>query len=358
MTSPVHGSRLLYVSAFAPCENAGHAGAHVAHENLRALQSRNMPVDVLVCTTEQNVKPLHGAQVFMQSRAQLLWHVLRHASSLGAAAICAAPLLHTRLNRQAEAALVHLLLKHDYAEVFVDFTQAVLLTQRAIRRAQRSVPLTACLHDVWAQRFLRSRRLADATLAGLVMREEQRLLLGLDKAVVLSIKDRDLLTSLYAIRDIAVKPFVSPAWTRHVHRRPEGIDPQSLIFFANFERRENASAARWFVDHALDPIRAAQPMASLLLVGTASDRLARQLARDGVRGTGFVEDPSAHFSRCACAIAPLAEGAGVKFKVLEALACGVPVIGTPVACEGIEPQPMLTCAPLDRFAEAVAARLS
>ena len=113
-----------------------------------------------------------------------------------------------------------------------------------------------------------------------------------------------------------------------------------LVFFGNFERNENASAAEWFTSVALPIVRAELPDVSLKLVGTGSDRLAARLALPGVTGTGFVEDPSEFFSRCAYAIAPLFEGAGVKFKVLEALACGVPVLGTAVACEGIPEHPL------------------
>lgn len=351
--------RLLYLSAFVPRENAGHAGGRVAHENLCGLRLRGLPVDVVVCTSETEVDAPApaGASVFRQSPLAFAAHLARNAVGLGARSLLAAPLMHTRLNRHAEDELTRLLAAHDYAEVFVDFTQAILLAQRAAARAGREPKLMACIHDVWVQRLLRSRRARDALLLGLVAREEQRILASLAGLITLSAKDRDLLRSLYALADVAIKPFTAPAWCARVQRSRERIDPYALLFFANFERHENSSAARWFVESALDSIRDAHPLVSLTLLGTGSDRLAHQMVRGDVHGTGFVEDPSAHFSRCALAIAPLFEGAGVKFKVLEALACGVPVVGTPVACEGIEPQPALRCVPAGHFAEAVATRL-
>jgi glycosyltransferase involved in cell wall biosynthesis len=354
------GQRLLYLSAFVPHENARHAGGRVAHENLCRLRQRRWPVDVVICTTETEAEAPCPAEatVFRQNASALAAHLALNARGLGRRALVVAPVMHTRLNRRAEDELVRLLRTHDHAELFIDFTQAILLAQRAAARAARRPRLTACIHDVLVQRVLRSQRASEALLIGAVAREEQRLLGGLAEVITLSAKDRDLLRSLYALDNVAVKPFTAPSWCARVQRTREGADPQGLLFFANFERRENSSAARWFVERALGSIREMHPSASLTLVGTGSDALARELARGDVRGTGFVEDPSPHFSRCACAIAPLFEGAGVKFKVLEALACGVPVVGTPVACEGIEPQPALHCVPPERFAAAVVARLS
>jgi len=73
---------------------------------------------------------------------------------------------------------------------------------------------------------------------------------------------------------------------------------------------------------------------------------------------GFVDDPSGAFSECACVVAPLSMGAGVKFKVLDALAANVPVIGTVVAFEGIEPSPLMIETSLQDFASTVLRVLS
>ena len=207
---------------------------------------------------------------------------------------------------------------------------------------------------VFAQRMIRSRRLADAALTGLVCRQEQELIASLDNITALSTKDRELLQSLYSATSVDIKPFSPPDWCANVTRRADLIDPTKIVFFGNFDRIENSSAARWFVTYAMAEIQSAIPDFTLTLVGTGSDRLAAQIGATNVVGTGFVEDPSPYFSSCACAIAPLFEGAGVKFKVLEALACGVPVIGTAVACEGIARQPMLFHAESAMFAAETA----
>jgi glycosyltransferase involved in cell wall biosynthesis len=59
-------------------------------------------------------------------------------------------------------------------------------------------------------------------------------------------------------------------------------------------------------------------------------------AADGLDVTGFLDDPAPCFCRAHLAILPLSSGAGVKVKVLECLASGLPVLTTAIGAEGIE----------------------
>jgi len=56
---------------------------------------------------------------------------------------------------------------------------------------------------------------------------------------------------------------------------------------------------------------------------------------DNIEILGFIENPYQIISEAKALISPLFSGAGVKVKVLEAFACGTPVIGGEVAFEGI-----------------------
>lgn len=354
--------RTLYVSAFVPCANAQHAGGRVAHENLSRLRVGADMVDALVCSTEagmEEASQLAKVHLIRQRPWHLAEYLVREGRALGPQAVLAAPVLHTRLNLEAHWWLVDLLRTHTYDDVFVDFTQAVLLVERAVATAAaaRHVRITLCLHDVWAQRMLRTPGPVSALATGLVLRQEQRLVAEADSVLTLSDKDKALLGSLYAVNHVSVKPFAPPAWSASVQRHAASIDPRMLLFFGNFERPDNSTAVIWFLEHAMADIEREVPGVHLVLLGTGSDRLARQLGDRRLSGIGFVEDPSSHFSRCALSIAPLLRGAGVKFKVLEALASGVPVVGTPIACEGIADQPLLTRVELNEFAACTIRRL-
>jgi glycosyltransferase involved in cell wall biosynthesis len=51
--------------------------------------------------------------------------------------------------------------------------------------------------------------------------------------------------------------------------------------------------------------------------------------------TGFVNDMRPFLWSGTVAVAPLIYGTGIQNKVLEAMACGIPVVASPTACEGI-----------------------
>ncbi len=81
-------------------------------------------------------------------------------------------------------------------------------------------------------------------------------------------------------------------------------------------------------------VRKASPI-ECLLVGSDLPEEIRRLCGEGVTAVGHVPDLHDVFERVRLTIAPLTYGAGVKGKVLESLAAGVPCVCTPIAAEGI-----------------------
>ena len=52
--------------------------------------------------------------------------------------------------------------------------------------------------------------------------------------------------------------------------------------------------------------------------------------------TGFVDDLRDYYGKCTVFIAPLLTGSGIKNKVLEAMAAGIPVISSSIGIDGID----------------------
>ena len=71
------------------------------------------------------------------------------------------------------------------------------------------------------------------------------------------------------------------------------------------------------------------------IYGSAMSDEIRDLESDTVLPQGFVEDLADAYDRHRIFVAPLLSGAGIKGKVLAALAHGVPCVLTPTAAEGI-----------------------
>jgi glycosyltransferase involved in cell wall biosynthesis len=78
------------------------------------------------------------------------------------------------------------------------------------------------------------------------------------------------------------------------------------------------------------------PGATLRIAGRGTDALLAGEAQDGVEVLGEVPSSAAFLSGLSLLVYPLDRGSGMKVKVLEALACGLPIVTTPAGAEGIE----------------------
>jgi glycosyltransferase involved in cell wall biosynthesis len=99
----------------------------------------------------------------------------------------------------------------------------------------------------------------------------------------------------------------------------------------------NIEGVMWFLDHILPAIRAARPDAGFDCVGARPPQalLARNSADGGVNVTGYVEDVGPHLRNAALFVVPLLAGGGMRVKILNALAQGLPIVTTRLGCEGI-----------------------
>jgi glycosyltransferase involved in cell wall biosynthesis len=97
-----------------------------------------------------------------------------------------------------------------------------------------------------------------------------------------------------------------------------------------------AAAARRLVERVWPLVRRELPDARLLVAGRGMDELGLQ-ATGGVEIVGEVESASSFLGGLSLLLFPSPRGSGMKVKVLEALACGLPVVTSRVGAEGIAP---------------------
>jgi glycosyltransferase involved in cell wall biosynthesis len=114
-----------------------------------------------------------------------------------------------------------------------------------------------------------------------------------------------------------------------------GRDPLLLLFTGNFAYAPNIDAAQFLAQVLLPQVRAQFPKAHLALVGSNPPEAVRALANAHVEVTGSVPDLTPWLARAAVYVCPLRFGAGIKNKVLEALAHGCAVAATPLSADGI-----------------------
>lgn len=102
----------------------------------------------------------------------------------------------------------------------------------------------------------------------------------------------------------------------------------------HFAHAPNVDAALWLAREVMLLVWQSKPVLPLVLAGSAMPDVVRGLAGPLVQVLGQVATAGELFGRVRLTVAPLRFGAGVKGKVLDSLAAGVPVAMTPVAAEG------------------------
>jgi glycosyltransferase involved in cell wall biosynthesis len=133
-------------------------------------------------------------------------------------------------------------------------------------------------------------------------------------------------------------------------------DEPEVLFLGALDWPPNADAVTFFLSSIWPGIRAALPAARVSIVGRGEAALARQFAATpGVRFTGRVPDIEPWIRGSRVMVVPIRSGSGMRVKILDALARGLPVVATGVGWEGIEAVPgthLLTADEADAFAAA------
>jgi GT2 family glycosyltransferase len=122
-----------------------------------------------------------------------------------------------------------------------------------------------------------------------------------------------------------IEPVVAP---------PE--DRAGILFVGGFEHPPNTGAALRLVREVMPAVWRELGDVSVTIVGPDPPPEVQALAGPLVEVTGWVEDLKPLLDGAKLMVAPLRYGAGLKGKVTQALAVGLPVVTTPIGAEGIE----------------------
>jgi polysaccharide biosynthesis protein PslH len=118
----------------------------------------------------------------------------------------------------------------------------------------------------------------------------------------------------------------------------------------------NQEAVTYFAQRVLPLVRRTYPGARFLIAGRNPGEKVRQLAAlGGVEVTGYVADIRTQLARMRLTVAPFSIAAGIQNKILEAMACGLPVVGTSRALQGLAGETAKAVESADRPEEMAAA---
>lgn len=172
--------------------------------------------------------------------------------------------------------------------------------------------------------------------ARLLSRMEVRAARGARAVMAVSADEADEFRRLGAAHVTIVPNGVDVAAYAHlpVGRTP---DPPVLIFIGALSWVPNAAACDHLARIVVPEVRRSHPRAVLKLVGRDPGPVVRALAElPGVEVHANVPDVRVYLAEASVLAVALDSGGGTRLKILEAFAAGLPVVSTPVGCEGID----------------------
>lgn len=248
--------------------------------------------------------------------------------------------------------------------------------QQVLRDLGRTTPViwdsVDCISLLFEQAMRQSRSLFGRWMSRLELprtrRYEGDLVRTFTGVLVTSPIDQAALTALARAQGGA-----DPA--RKVRLLPNGVDgryfappdqpgaragsPEQVILTGKMSYHANVTAALQLVNDIMPLVWQQRPEVQVVLAGSAPPPAVRALGEraDGrVRVTGYVDDLRPYLRGATVAVAPVTYGAGIQNKVLEAMACGVPVVASSQASSALQVTPgheLLVAASPPAFAEAI-----
>jgi len=180
--------------------------------------------------------------------------------------------------------------------------------------------------------FGAKRRREQRTIAAL----EAQVVAGVDAVWVCSGEDAARLGKR-GLGPVSVVPNGLPragAAPRRLPSEPDAAGPE-LLFIGHLGYTPNVVACRSLARRILPRVRRSLAQARVTLAGRNPARKVRRLASSGVRIVANPDDLAPLLRGAHMTVVPLRSGGGTRFKIIEAMAWGVPVVSTPLGAEGL-----------------------
>ena len=177
-----------------------------------------------------------------------------------------------------------------------------------------------------------------------------------DITVAVSIDDFKTLTEKEDVGKVLIIPNIIDIVARSAGER----DPV-VVFIGAYLWPPNVDAVKWFMKEVCPIVHKLNDRAEFLIIGSdPPDEIKAFNDEPGVKVLGFVPETDPYLEKAAVSVAPLRYGGGMKGKVNEALAHGVPVVATSIGAQGFRvenDEHMLIEDDAEGFANAIIALL-
>ena len=183
-------------------------------------------------------------------------------------------------------------------------------------------------HDVMVQRYERKGSWLSKKL--IISKEKELMNMPNCTVFTFSQKDNDIIWSRYGLKSYSTNFFLDKDI---IEATPQKVERQ-IVFIGKWDRPDNLDGLIWFLENVYPLIN--KDIRIVIYGKWLPESIIKNINKEtNIKYMGFVENPYMEIANSLAMVSPLFSGAGVKVKVIEALACGTPVIGTNIAFEGI-----------------------
>ena len=163
-------------------------------------------------------------------------------------------------------------------------------------------------------------------------KRELRVYKSADVVIAVSKEDFQLLFFIEKIRNVFLVPNIVS-----VYPRLPGKRKPIVIFIGCYAWYPNPGAVKWFAHEIWPAVHEAVPEAEFMIIGSDPTEEVIALSEiPGIKVVGYVPETKLYLDIAAVSVAPLRIGGGMKGKVNEAMAHGVPVVATTIGSQGFE----------------------
>ena len=217
----------------------------------------------------------------------------------------------------------------------------------------RQIPSVLFEHDVYFQSISRGFPFVTSPFKKLqyaweylrAIRYELGMLPTADRVQVCSRDNREFLESyLPRLRGRIDDSFRAGIDPSQYQFRGTGREPDTVLFLGSFRHLPNQEALDWFLKHVWDRVLSTRPGTRLIVIGSDPPPLhSLSASLRNVELVGFVPDVKDCLARYRVFICPILSGSGVRVKLLEAFAAGIPTVSTRLGAEGLTTEDGTIC---------------
>ena len=340
--------KILFISPYLPSETSGQAGAQAIFRNIKVLASQHAISVITFFNSEENAK-------------------IQDLEELGVNVI---PVLYDRNRRDLGGILksfkhnffpliksilgidIYFIAKYNrkgmnqaIIKSFENFKPDLIQIEYNVMHHYAScipnVPKILFQHDISTKVYMRgsvnaiSKRIRHkhARLFKIANKLELTWMKKFDQIITLTEEDKQFCISNW--KDLPAIEVIPPQV--HVNDIKLGKNRSEICFVGSFNREPNLQALEMLLDQIFPPVKNCNPDIVLKIAGKylPKNLIEKVNSTGGVNYHGFVNDIDSFIASSVLFVAPIFIGAGLKMKLTHSLACGTPVLTTPIGAEGI-----------------------